>query len=45
MLLVHGLGRSSYTWRHIAPDLARHNRVIALDLKGFGRSDKPFDMA
>lgn len=45
LLLVHGLGGSSYTWRHIAPELAQNNRVIALDLKGFGRSDKPFDLA
>jgi len=45
ILLVHGLGGSTYTWRHIAPALARDHRVIALDLKGFGRSEKPFDLA
>lgn len=43
LLLLHGLGASTYTWRHIAPRLAQRNRVIALDLRGFGRSDKPFD--
>jgi pimeloyl-ACP methyl ester carboxylesterase len=43
LLLLHGLGASTFTWRHIVPALARSNRVIALDLKGFGRSDKPFD--
>ncbi len=42
VLLVHGLGASIFTWRRIVPALARHNRVIALDLKGFGRSDKRF---
>jgi pimeloyl-ACP methyl ester carboxylesterase len=42
VLLVHGLGASTFTWRHIVPALARSHRVIALDLKGFGRSQKPF---
>ncbi len=45
VLLLHGLGGSSYTWRMVAPALARRNRVIAIDLRGFGRSDKPFDQA
>jgi pimeloyl-ACP methyl ester carboxylesterase len=40
VLLVHGLGASTFTWRHVAPALARNHRVIALDLKGFGRSEK-----
>lgn len=43
VLLIHGFGASTYTWRHIAPALARDHRVIAVDLKGFGQSDKPFD--
>lgn len=43
ILLLHGLGGSSYSWRHVAPRLATTHRVIALDLRGFGRSDKPFD--
>jgi pimeloyl-ACP methyl ester carboxylesterase len=43
VLLIHGFGASTYTWRHIAPELARSHRVIAVDLKGFGQSDKPFD--
>jgi len=43
LLLIHGFGASTYTWRHIAPELARTHRVIAVDLKGFGQSDKPFD--
>ena len=45
ILLIHGLGGSSYTWRHVAPELARNHRVVAVDLKGFGRSEKPFDLA
>ncbi len=45
VVLIHGLGESIFTWRKIMPALAEHHRVIALDLKGFGRSDKPLDMA
>jgi pimeloyl-ACP methyl ester carboxylesterase len=43
VLLIHGFGTNSFTWRHIAPDLARDHTVITVDLKGFGQSDKPFD--
>jgi pimeloyl-ACP methyl ester carboxylesterase len=43
IVLLHGLGGSTYSWRYIAPVLARSQRVIAIDLKGFGRSDKAFD--
>ncbi|MDP2800530.1 MAG: alpha/beta hydrolase [Phreatobacter sp.] len=43
IVLLHGLGASSYMWRHLAPVLAKQYRVIAVDLKGFGRSDKPAD--
>ncbi len=45
LLLLHGLGESTFTWREIAPALSAHHRVIALDLKGFGRSEKPDDGA
>ncbi|MEX1060627.1 MAG: alpha/beta fold hydrolase [Methyloceanibacter sp.] len=43
LLLIHGFGASTYTWRYVAPELAQTHRVIAVDLKGFGQSDKPFD--
>lgn len=43
VLLIHGFGASTYTWRQIAPELAQNHRVIAVDMKGFGQSDKPFD--
>jgi pimeloyl-ACP methyl ester carboxylesterase len=45
MLMIHGLGASSFTWRAVMPQLARNRRVIAIDLKGFGASDKPLDDA
>ncbi|KAL3778866.1 hypothetical protein ACHAW5_009345 [Stephanodiscus triporus] len=41
LLLVHGFGASSYHWRHNIPTLARDYHVYALDLLGFGWSDKP----
>jgi pimeloyl-ACP methyl ester carboxylesterase len=40
-VLLHGLGDEADTWRHILPVLASRARVYALDLPGFGRSDKP----
>jgi pimeloyl-ACP methyl ester carboxylesterase len=43
MLMLHGLGASTYTWRYLMPDLARSRRIIAVDLKGAGKSDKPLD--
>ena len=43
LILLHGLGASSYTWRKIIPELEKKYRVIAIDLKGFGQSDKPLD--
>ena len=43
ILMLHGFGASMYTWRFVAPALARTHRVITVDLKGAGRSDKPFD--
>ncbi|KAA0023366.1 alpha/beta fold hydrolase [Antrihabitans cavernicola] len=41
ILLVHGIGDNSETWRGIIPHLARNHTVIAPDLLGHGRSDKP----
>lgn len=41
VLLVHGFGASAYHWRYVVPQLARSCRVFAIDLLGFGWSDKP----
>jgi len=43
VLLLHGFATSSYTWHAIIPELAKNHRVIAIDLRGFGASDKPLD--
>ncbi|MGE3973468.1 MAG: alpha/beta fold hydrolase [Bdellovibrionales bacterium] len=40
VLLLHGIGASSYTWRLLLPLLSRHYRVTAVDLPGFGKSTK-----
>jgi pimeloyl-ACP methyl ester carboxylesterase len=45
ILFLHGLGANTYTWRYLMPSLARTHHVISVDLKGFGRSDKPRDGA
>jgi pimeloyl-ACP methyl ester carboxylesterase len=41
LLLVHGLGGSGRYWAGLAPHLAASRTLIAPDLAGFGRSDKP----
>jgi pimeloyl-ACP methyl ester carboxylesterase len=41
LLLIHGIGDSSETWRNLIPLLARTHTVIAPDLLGHGDSDKP----
>jgi haloalkane dehalogenase len=45
VLLLHGWPTSSYLWRDVMTPVARRNRVLALDLPGFGESDKPLDAA
>jgi pimeloyl-ACP methyl ester carboxylesterase len=40
VVLVHGLAASVEFWQYNLAPLARHHRVYALDLLGFGRSDK-----
>lgn len=38
MVLVHGLAGSALNWAAVGPALAAGNRVLALDLRGFGRT-------
>jgi pimeloyl-ACP methyl ester carboxylesterase len=40
LLLLHGFLEWSYTWRHNLPALAGVARVLALDLRGFGLSER-----
>jgi len=46
ILLMHGEPSWSYLYRHMIPALAaRGHRVVAPDLVGFGRSDKPSEQS
>jgi magnesium chelatase accessory protein len=38
VLLLHGAGASTHSWRDLMPALARHCRVLAIDLPGQGFS-------
>lgn len=41
LLLVHGFPTCGADWRHVMPLLDRRRRVLALDLLGYGLSEKP----
>jgi pimeloyl-ACP methyl ester carboxylesterase len=41
LVLIHGLMTTSYSWRYVYKPLSARFRVIAPDLPGCGRSDKP----
>lgn len=41
LVLIHGFGANSDHWRKNLPFLAKSHRVYAIDLLGYGYSDKP----
>ncbi len=42
IVLIHGFASSLETWQDVAPELAATgHRVVTLDLKGFGWTDRP----
>jgi pimeloyl-ACP methyl ester carboxylesterase len=44
IVLLHGFGTSSFLWRSVAPTLATEGHTAyAVDLLGYGESDRPFD--
>ncbi len=43
LLLLHGLASSARIWDLVAPTLAQDRRVVALDQRGHGLSEKPDD--
>ncbi|NUK06175.1 alpha/beta hydrolase [Streptomyces lunaelactis] len=46
VLLVHGFPESWYSWRHQLPAIAAAGfRAVAIDVRGYGRSSKPRDVA
>ncbi len=45
LLLLHGFGESTYSWRAVVPPLKEHYRTIAIDLHGFGYTERPKEPA
>ncbi|MFI6578421.1 alpha/beta fold hydrolase [Nocardiopsis sp. NPDC050513] len=45
LLLVHGQSLDHTMWNGVAEELARHHRVVRMDLRGTGGSDAPVDSA
>ncbi len=43
MVFIHGFGAASHYWRELEEHFAATYNTVALDLKGFGYSDKPKD--
>lgn len=44
VVLIHGFGTSSFLWRNVGPALAvTQHTAYAVDLLGYGESDRPFD--
>lgn len=43
LLLIHGFPTSSFDWQKVWPQLTEHFRCIAMDMLGFGYSEKPKD--
>lgn len=41
VVLLHGFGGSTYSWRQVIPGLAESFRVVAIDLNGFGYTERP----
>ena len=41
VLLIHGTASATHSWRHVAPLLAQHYRVLAIDLPGHAFTEMP----
>jgi len=41
LVLLHGFGASTLLWEGVIPELARSRRVVAIDLNGFGWTERP----
>lgn len=41
LLLLHGFPQTHHIWHHVADELAKSYHVVAMDLRGYGRSSKP----
>lgn len=45
LILLHGYPQNGMCWSRVAPEFARHFRVLIPDLRGYGASDTPPDDA
>lgn len=43
ILCLHGMGGSTFSWRHLIAPFSRNNKLILVDFKGCGKSPKPRD--
>ena len=43
VVLLHGFNATLNTWDPVIPELEEHHRVLALDMRGFGWSERPED--
>src|SRR5215475_1709702 len=41
VVLIHGFPDYWYSWRDQMPALAKHFQVVAIDQRGYNKSDKP----
>jgi pimeloyl-ACP methyl ester carboxylesterase len=45
VLMIHGFPDYWYTWRSQIPELAKHFQVVAIDQRGYNKSDQPKNVA
>lgn len=45
VVFIHSIGSSIYSWRYQLPEFQKKYRVVAFDLMGFGKSDKPLSQS
>lgn len=45
LLCLHGYPQTHACWHKVAPELAKTNTVVAMDMRGYGQSDIPPDSA
>jgi pimeloyl-ACP methyl ester carboxylesterase len=43
VILVHGFASRAEMWRPLLADLSKDHKVVAIDCRGHGKSDKPHD--
>jgi pimeloyl-ACP methyl ester carboxylesterase len=41
VVLLHGFPDFHYSWRHQIPAIAKQHQIVAIDLRGFNKSDQP----